>query len=167
MISEMPKTPKSADFAEFANTGLMTGARILTMNGYVSVDTLTPGDRIVTRSGVATLRTLHTHTQLLNPVIVAQSALGYSRPESQLFVAPEQEVYVRDWRAQALFGCDQVIMPVSRLVDDKFIKWGQVARTYQTYHLGFNQEEVFYADGVELLSFQHANAKTNSTQEAA
>ncbi len=39
-------------------------------------------------------------------VRISASALGHDRPEADLFVAPDQQILIRDWRAKALYGRD-------------------------------------------------------------
>lgn len=137
---------------QHAQTGLLAGNNILTMTGYVKIENLSVGDRIITRNGARILREVIKTTREMRPIKVSPNTLGYSRPASRMRVAPDQEVMVRDWRAEMLFGKDFVITRVSRMVDGKYIAEDEERGTYQTFELCFDQEEIYYADGVEIIS---------------
>ncbi|MEM7470016.1 MAG: Hint domain-containing protein [Pseudomonadota bacterium] len=151
-----------------AGPGLLAGCKILTIEGYTSIADLKPGARVVTRSGLKRLRHLNKTTRFFKPVAVTSGSLGYTRPARNLKMAPDQEVMVRDWRAEVLFGRDAVVIPVSRLLDGKYIFSQGEAAHHDVYELVFDIEEVFYADGVELLS-KHptATSKEDHLTEAA
>lgn len=132
--------------------GLLGDSNILTPRGYVPIAELQSGDRIVTRAGVRVLRELVTNTRTFRAITVGTGTLGFSRPSSDMKVAPDQEIMVRDWRAQILFGRNAVIIPAKRLVDGKFISQEAELKCHQVYELRFDLEEVFFADGVEVIS---------------
>ncbi len=135
-----------------AVTGLAAGNNILTMTGYVKVEDLKAGDRIITRNGARILRELVATTHMMRPIKVGSNTLGYSRPASEMLMAPDQEVMVRDWRAEVLFGEDFVITRINRMVDGKYISESAVLAEHTVYELCFDEEEIYYADGVEIIS---------------
>ena len=59
-----------------------------------------------------------------------------------------QKVLVRDWRAQALYGQSQALVPVGRLLDGGYIT--PCAGRMRLFALQFAAPEVIYADGVEV-----------------
>lgn len=135
-----------------AATGLLAGNNILTMTGYVKIEDLKAGDRVITRNGARVLRDVVTTTREMRPIEVGPNTLGYSRPASTMLMAPDQEVMVRDWRAEMLFGEDFVIIEINRMVDGKYISEREELAEYQVYELCFDEEEIYYADGVEIIS---------------
>lgn len=133
-------------------TGLLGGCNVLTMHGYTPISELKAGDRVITRNGLRVLRQLSVTTQTFRAISVGKGTLGYSRPTTEMLMAPDQEVMVRDWRAEVLFGEDAVIIPIERMVDGKYIAEERELKTHSVYELRFDGEEVFYADGVEIIS---------------
>lgn len=147
--------------AKKPTSGLLAGNNILTMTGYCAVEDLSPGERIITRNGARILRQVVTTTARMRPIKVGPHTLGFSRPNAEMLLAPAQEVMVRDWRAEMLFGQDFVIMPIDRMVDGKYIAELDEEADHTVYKLCFDEEEIFYADGVEIVS-SFASAKTNT-----
>ncbi len=133
-------------------TGLLGGCNVLTMHGYVPIADLSVGDRIITRNGLRVLRELSVTTHTFRAISVGKGTLGYSRPTTEMLMAPDQEGMVRDWRAEVLFGRDAVIIPIERMVDGKYIAQEDELKDHCVFELRFDGEEVFYADGVEIIS---------------
>lgn len=145
--------------ATAANTvGVVEGADILTMVGYVPVSTLKPGDRIITRRGVRVLRDVTVQTAHFRAVLIGPSTLGFSRPAEQMRLAPGQEILVRDWRAQAMFGESSIVLPIERLIDETHIKQDAAARDHKIFALEFDMPEIIYVDGVEMVAGQRVEA---------
>jgi hypothetical protein len=82
-------------------------------------------------------------------VRISASALGHDRPEADMFVAPSQQVLVRDWRAKALYSKDVAMVEAQRLADGDYIRKETVAEV-RLFTLVFEREEVVYAGGLEL-----------------
>jgi len=135
-----------------AQTGLMGRALIMTLSGECRVEALRPGDRVITRdSGTATLRHLR-RRRVTSPVVhIKARSLGHNRPEGDAMLPAGQPVLVRDWRARALFGAAQALVPASRLVDGEFVTL-QPDAAMTVYNLEFDNPHVLYVDGLELAS---------------
>lgn len=130
--------------------GITAGTNVLTLDGELPVQFLAPGDRVITRAGARKL--IDIEVSLLRGVEmvrISASALGHDKPEADLFVAPTQPVFVRDWRAQALFGRDSALVEAQRLTDGEYIRRETVAEV-RLFTLRFAAEEVVYAGGLEL-----------------
>ncbi|WP_372840113.1 Hint domain-containing protein [Phaeovulum sp.] len=125
------------------------GAGILTLDGLLPVEYLSPGDRIVTRSGAMRLRAVHTSVAQGPLIRVAPSALGHDRPDQALLLAPDTKVLVRDWRAKAMFGKAQALVAVSRLIDGDYVARVPGGKR-RLFSLEFDAPQVVYADGVEV-----------------
>ncbi|HQY43983.1 MAG TPA: Hint domain-containing protein [Paracoccaceae bacterium] len=129
--------------------GIASGTVLATLDGYLPVDFLEPGDRVVTREGMRILRAVRVHRYSGLAVTITASALGHDRPEHDLTLPADTRVLLRDWRAGALYGSDQAMVPVSRLVDGEYIAETSV-KSMRLYDLVFDTPQVVYAEGVEL-----------------
>ncbi|GGF81873.1 Hint domain-containing protein [Mameliella alba] len=131
---------------------LPLGTLVLTLDGALPVEYLSSGDRIITRdSGTARLAALRPLRRRLPAVFVAPGSLGHMRPDLTLVLPAAQEVLLRDWRARALFGKDRALVPLSRLIDGKFIRSAGTI-DMQLVALAFDAPHILYADGLELAS---------------
>jgi len=98
----------------------------MTMDGEIPVEHLSVGDRIITRdSGMSVLRSVSSETVKMTPIRIKAGSLGHARPDRDMMVSPNALLYIRDWRAEALFGASAV---------------------------SFDRQHILYADGVEMLS---------------
>lgn len=140
------ETPQDAAPAQ----GITAGTNVLTLEGELPVQFLAPGDRVITRSGARKLVDIEVALlRGVEMVRISASALGHDKPEADLFVAPTQPVFVRDWRAQALFGRDSAMVEAQRLTDGDYIRRETVTEV-RLFTLRFAAEEVVYAGGLEL-----------------
>lgn len=132
--------------------GLAPGTLILTLDGELPVEFLTPGDRVITRRGLRRLKAVARHmlSEGATRVRVTAEALG-GKPARDIIVMPEQRIVLRDWRAQALWGKDIAAIPAARLVDGTFIRTETGAKQTML-SLSFGAPEILYADGLELAS---------------
>lgn len=141
-----------------AFNALVAGTVVLTLEGALPVEYLSPGDRVITRdSGVALLQTVRRMERTLPCVAVAKGALGHNRPDVETILLARQEVLVRDWRARALFDADRAMVPAARLCDGEFVR-PVGACTVALIALEFDTPHVIYADGLEVASAQPLHA---------
>lgn len=133
-----------------APAGIVTGTRVLTLDGEMPVEFLTPGDRVITRdSGIAVLRDIRVRKVAVAAVAIAAGSLGHTRPDEDMILPAAQKVLVRDWRAEALFGAKQAMVPVARLADGQFVR--EIGERELTLcELVFDSAHVVYAGGMEL-----------------
>jgi hypothetical protein len=131
-------------------TGLAEGALVMTLRGPMAVETLVPGDRILTRSGALQLHSVDVRVEpRARMVRISAAALGPDRPEADITLAADQSILVRDWRAQALTGSDRAMIPAARLADGEYIR-AVAARDVRIFSLHFAVPAVIYAQGLEL-----------------
>lgn len=140
--------------------GIASGALVTTMAGIVPVDGLSPGDRIITRSG---MRIIDQVRAIRVPegsdiIAVTKDALG-GRPDRDLWLLPDQPLLIRDWRALALWGVTQARVAAKRLVDGEYVRWSALETATTCYQITCKTPEILYVDGLELAS---ANAVTAS-----
>jgi hypothetical protein len=136
--------------AEPSVLGLMAGTQVRTLDGVLPVEFLEPGDRIVTRAGARRLVAVSVKQRRMAAVVrIRATTLGHDRPEQDLLLAPGQPVMIRDWRARALYGVEAAAIPASRLADGEFIVT-EVLRQVRLFTLRFDEDEVIYAEGLEV-----------------
>jgi len=132
--------------------GLTAGTTILTLDGELPVEHLSPGDKVITRdSGVAVLRGLRMVEVHVAPITIKAGSLGYARPDRDILVAPDAPIHIRDWRAEALFGAKAATVPAKRLVDGEFVAEVEMRRMV-LWELDFDRPHIVYADGLEVAS---------------
>jgi hypothetical protein len=142
--------PERASARRAQAAGLLLGTRVLTLDGELPVEFLSPGDRVVTRSGARVLRRISVRRLAkVELVRVTARSLGHDRPDMDLLLGPAQSVRVSDWRARALFSAAQAIVPVDRLVDGSLI-WRETLVEARMFTLEFDGPETVYAEGVEI-----------------
>ena len=147
------RTIQTAEPVATVPCGVAAGTRIMTMDGEIPVEFLEVGDRIITRdAGVCVLRGIVSmQVENVEMIRVAADCLGTGRPGEDVLVAPGQRVLLRDWRAMALYGQAQAMVPVSRLVDGQYIS-RVASASARLFTLQFDASHVIYADGLELAS---------------
>lgn len=132
--------------------GVPSATIMLTARGARPVEALAPGDRIVTRdAGMVRLDAAQSGIVTLPAVSIAPGALGQMRDRGELILPACQHVLLRDWRAFALAGREQALLPVSALIDGEFIRDLGPCRM-MLHQLQFDAPHIVYADGVELAA---------------
>lgn len=135
---------------EFTHVGLVAGTILLTADGEIPVEYLSPGDRIITRNaGMVSLSAVSSIRVTAEAVAIAAGSLGHTRPQQNVMLPAAQMVLVRDWRAKALRGAAQAVMPAGCLIDDEYIT-SLGPREMTLVQLGFDAPYVVYADGLEI-----------------
>lgn len=132
------------------NHGIVEGTPIMTLRGAVAVESLRAGDRVVTRAGALRVVAVERRVERMARLVkVSASALGHDRPEDDMWIAANQPVLVRDWRARALANADRAMIPAIRLCDGEYIR-ADVRRDAAIWTLHFEAPAVVFAGGLEL-----------------
>jgi Hint domain-containing protein len=130
--------------------GLISGTILLTQEGEIPVEFLSPGDRIITRdAGMVRLKTIRHRRLITRAISFAAGSLGHLRPDQDLVVPAAQMVLLRDWRAKAMFGSDHAMVRADALVDGEFV-CDLGPQKMLLHQLGFDAPHVVYAGGLEL-----------------
>ena len=134
------------------------GTMIATPAGDRAVETLRPGDLVLTRddgpqplgwTGSSTVPGTGKHM----PIRLDPSLTGADRP---LTVSPQHRMLVEDWRAELMFGEAEVFVPAIHMLDFEGAETVAMARV--TYvHLMLDRHQVIYAEGVPTESFHLAD----------
>lgn len=129
---------------------IVLGARVRTLDGLLPVEFLSPGDRIICRSGARRLLAITARQATsIDLVRIRSSSLGHDRPDHDLVVTPNQPIMIRDWRAKVLYGLPVAAVPAARLIDGEFVVLESLTET-RLFALHFAEDEVIYAEGLEL-----------------
>lgn len=135
------------------------GTRILTETGYRPIETLRPGDMLITRDdGPQPLRWVGSRTVLARgktaPINIAPGVLpGQDRA---LLVSPQHRLLFEGYHAQLLFGESEVFAAACHLVDGRDVS--VVEGGLVTYvHLMLDRHHVIYAEGAATESFFAGN----------
>jgi hypothetical protein len=132
--------------------GFAPDAIILTTDGELPIQYLTAGDRVITRdTGISIVKSVRSAKVTFRAVALTAGSLGHTRPDRDVVLPADQQILIRDWRAQALFGGKQAMVPVSRLIDGEYVSdLGEVEMTL--FQIEFDAPHVIYADGLEVYS---------------
>lgn len=131
------------------------GAQIQTPSGLRAIETLVPGDRVLTRDhGAQPLRWIGQRTVSatgnlapiqIDPILIP----GATAP---LLVSPQHRILWEGHRAQMLFGTSEVLVAAKHLLSNPAVTRREGGKV--TYiHLMFDQHEVIYANGMPSESF--------------
>lgn len=130
--------------------GLCAGTTVLTLDGELPVEHLSIGDRVISRSsGTAVLRDIVITQVMMTPIRIKAGSLGHTRPDRDMLVAPDAQLHIRDWRAEALFGKPSAMVPARRLIDGEFVA-EETTRLVTLFNLVFDRAQIIYADGMEI-----------------
>ncbi len=141
------------------------GTLIATDRGEVPVETLRPGDMVVTRdNGLQPIRWVgrkelsfaHLVARpALRPVRIAAGSMGLAAPARDMFVSPQHRVLFEGPWAEMLFGEPEVLVAAVHMVGRPGVDQ-PVVRGVTYIHLMLDAHEVILSDGLWTESFQPA-----------
>lgn len=134
----------------FTDAGILLGTPVMTLDGMLPVEFISPGDRVITRNGMRKVVAIEvTRVENARVVCIAGDSLGVGRPVDEMVVSPSQQILIRDWRAKALYHKAEAMIPAQRLCDGEFIR-ADILPEARFVTLRFAGPEVIYAGGLEL-----------------
>lgn len=139
------------------------GTLIATPQGERAVESLKPGDRVITRDNGIQKLAWTGHSPMsgadlaarphLRPVMIRAGSLGNGLPERDMMVSPNHRVLVANDRTAYYFDEREVLVAAKHLTGLHGVEVADVAGT--TYiHFMFEQHEVVLTDGAWTESFQ-------------
>lgn len=132
------------------DSGLITGTKLLTLDGEIPVEILSVGDKLITRdSGVSKVLHIQRTTRKVHTIAFAAGSLGHTRPECDSLLAADQMVLVRDWRARAMFSSERALVAARALIDGEFII-DQGEQEHTLIQIFCDAPHILYAGGLEL-----------------
>ncbi|SMY09985.1 Hint domain-containing protein [Flavimaricola marinus] len=149
------------NFSEIENIICFTpGTRILTPRGERAIETLCPGDMVITRDhGPQPIRWTGSRTVAghgrFAPISVSDTVMDGAKRD--LLVSPQHRLLFTGYRTELLFGCDEVLVAAKHLIDGVSVR--QTPCDSVTYiHIMFDQHEIIYAEGAATESFYAGDA---------
>ena len=98
---------------------------------------------------MVTLLDTFVHRISAQAVAIKAGSLGHTRPDHNVIIPAEQNILVRDWRAQSMFGKAQTIVQAEELIDGEFIT-DLGTRDLHLVHLTFDSQHIIYPDVSEI-----------------
>ena len=153
------------------------GSMIETPDGAKPVESLTPGDLVLTEDGravpllwkadrhipAATLR----NEPKFRPVCIPAESFGPGMPQADLWLSPQHRVLFRGWEAELLFQSDTVFFPASSFRDALGGPTAEVAGGVRYFHLLFAQHEIVRANNLPVESLYPGDQALASLTEEA
>lgn len=132
------------------DSGLISGTKLLTLDGEIPVEILSVGDKLITRdSGISKVTHIQRTTRKVHTIAFAAGSLGHTRPECDTLLAADQMVLIRDWRARAMFSSERALVAARTLVDGEFIL-DQGEQNQMLIQIFCDGPHILYAGGLEL-----------------
>lgn len=153
------------------------GTLIETPRGLVPVETLRPGERVLTRDhGARPLAWVGQRrfdlaalwgVPRLWPVRIGVGALGHGLPLRPLCLSPQHRVLVQSWRADLMFGTPDLLVPAAALVGRPGIRQPPPAAPVTYVHLLFAGHEIVRAEGAAVESLHPGDTALDRLGQAA
>jgi Hint domain-containing protein len=140
--------------AQLQLTCFTPGARIRTPTGGRAIETLKPGDLVVTADhGAQPIRWIGQRRVEgagdFAPVRFMKGAIGNRR---ELQVSPQHRMMISGWRAELMFGEAELLVAAKHLVNGDTIHVAPCGQI-EYIHLMFARHEVIFVEGVATESF--------------
>lgn len=139
-----------------------TGTLIETDIGFVAVEKLKTGDKVLTRDngfkeilwiGSVQLSAAHLKSNPNHrPIRISAGALGPQIPSSDLLVSPQHRVLVRSKIAQRMFGAVEVLVAAKQLLLIDGIDIADDLEEVGYFHILFDQHEIVNSNGAPTES---------------
>lgn len=157
-----PIGTENANFYTGENTAFpcfVSGTRILTPSGYVSVDCLRAGDMVSTLDNGAQPLCWVVHRRIrasyaLAPIRIRAGAMGNF---SDLLVSPQHKMLVSGWQAEVFFGEKEVLVAAKHLINDYSVQRESGIDYVTYYHLLLGTHEIIDAEGAATESLNPAS----------
>lgn len=156
----VPATPVFED----AFSALARGTLLHTDRGQIAVEDLLPGDKVRTMdAGFQTLlwrgkTVISSRAQGQDPEMaqltrIAADALGVARPMPDLILGPRSRLVHRAAGVRVLTGQDTALVPARDFIDGVNVVSLSPPTTVPVFHLGFAEQHLLVANGVEVESY--------------
>lgn len=143
------------------------GTRIATPDGPRLIETLHPGDVVLTKddgpqpiawagsrrfTGARLYAMPH-----LRPIRMRSGAMGQDRPDPDLIVSPAHRILVKGPSALSLFGTSEVLVKAEDLLNDSTVLVDHALREVTYVHILLERHSIVFANGIETESFHPSN----------
>lgn len=146
----------------------VAGARIATDRGLVVVQSLEPGDRVLTLdNGYQTLRWLGLRSLASQGEFAAVSIpAGTFGHHGALRVSPQHRLLISGWQAELYCGEEEVLVKASHLVRAGLLRQDHSGAPVTYCHLLFDRHEIINAEGLWSESYLPGPATLASHDDA-
>lgn len=148
---------------------------IATEQGPRAIAQLRVGERILTRDNGPQEILWRGHRRMtgarlhvmphLRPIRFASGALGFGRPDQELFVSPQHRMLIKGQAALALFNTPEVLVAAQDLVNDATIMVDRSLQEVCYVHILLERHNIVWANGLETESFHPANTALDMVAE--
>lgn len=139
------------------------GVMIETGEGLTAVQDLAVGDAVLCGDGelrparwvskrIVTEAEMNSHPEF-RPIRIRKDALAENVPNADLVVSPQHRVLVNDWRAELMFGEEEVLVPAVHMINDRDILRDYNINEVTYYHFMFDSHHTVWSNGMETESF--------------
>lgn len=133
----------------------VSGTTLLTLSGPRPVETLKPGDMVITKDdGPQPVRWIGSRTVeatgSIAPIRIEAGAFG---DHDTLSVSPQHRVLITDQMAEILFGSKEVLVAAKDLVNDQTIRRDTTQDSVTYVHILFDTHQIVYSEGLATESF--------------
>lgn len=149
-------------------------SQIATVSGERSVQTLSEGDRVITRDnglqeiawiGHKTLDSAAlTAAPHLQPILIKAGSLGHNQPERDLMVSPNHRMLIANDANALLFDERETLVAAKHLVGKPGVERAAVS-SVSYYHILFENHEVVLGNGAWSESFQPGDYSVTTLTE--
>ncbi len=139
------------------------GTLITTDRGDVPVETLSPGDKVMTQDNgfqelrLALSRAIGTKELQKNaklyPIRIMAGAMGSGLPKRDLVVSRQHRMIVKSSIVKRMFGSTMVLVAAIRLTELPGVLVDKAVESVEYFHLIFGNHEVIFAEGTPTESF--------------
>jgi len=141
----------------------VAGTLILTPDGEVPVETLSPGDLVITQDeGAQPVRWIGQRrveaVENFAPIHIRGGTFG---SHNDLLVSPQHRVLIHDSLAELLFGEAEVLVKAKDLVNDSTVT-RRTGGTVAYVHILFDRHQVVFSEGLATESFLPGPQTTKS-----
>ncbi|MHA6268052.1 Hint domain-containing protein [Aliiroseovarius sp. CAU 1755] len=152
--------------------GIGPGALVRTLHGNRAIDTLSPGDRILTSDGTrARLASVSRHVapaRKLCRISPNELAAGRARTDpNPVVLSDQQHVMVDGWMARAMFGHDRALVPVSAITDGELIRHMDLDAELPLFQLHFDTPQLVRVGGLNVLATPARQTATETPKHPA
>ncbi|MEP3346181.1 MAG: Hint domain-containing protein [Litoreibacter sp.] len=150
------------------------GARVSTIRGFVAIEDLLIGDRVMTRdNGLQEVRWLGSkllpQSRLVadvrfRPIRIRKSALGPDMPMADMLVSPNHRMLINRPELVVLFGQDEMLIAAKYLVGLPGVEM-MGAQDVSYIHILCDRHEVLLVDGTWTESFQPGDFIMNGMEQ--
>ncbi|WP_372885704.1 Hint domain-containing protein [Shimia sp.] len=146
----------------------LAGTLIATKRGEIAVEDLRPGDMVVVRDGgfvplrwIGSVRVdARGHGMADNaPVRIPRGAMGRNMPARDLYVSPNQRIWMADAAFEMHFAEREVLIPARHLVGWKGIRQVSYVPEPEYFHLLLDSHQIILSDGMLTESFHPGEAR--------